>query len=221
MSISVIIPVLNEERSLDVLLEQLSEIDLIADIVIVDGGSVDNTLQIAASHQKVKIVETLKGRALQMNEGADNATSENLLFLHADSVLSQELIQELSNMVHEGKPGAFELSFDYNHWLYRVYARFSRLNWSIFTYGDQGLFIQKSLFLKLDGFKNIPIMEDLDMVRRIKREANFCKYPAKIITSSRRFEKNGIIRQQLLNIILVMAYYLGVKPQFLSRFYRY
>lgn len=221
MTISVVIPVLNEEKSLGTLLRQLSEIDLITEIIVVDGGSTDKTLRIAAEYKKVRIMETLKGRAVQMNTGAERASSEYLLFLHADSKLSDGLINELPSMLMTGKPGAFTLSFDQHHWLYRLYSNFSRLNWSLFTYGDQGLLIPKSLFVKLDGFKNIPIMEDLDMVRRIKMEADFCKYPAKIISSPRRFERSGILRQQMLNIFLVTGFYFGVSPQFLSRFYRY
>lgn len=221
MTISAIIPVLNEERSLGTLLDQLSEIDLVAEIIVVDGGSTDSTIEIATRKDKVTVVETVRGRAVQMNSGAEIATSQYLLFLHADSKLSDDLIHELPSVLKIGKPGAFTLSFDQHHWLYRLYSNFSKLNWSVFTYGDQGLLMPKSLFVKLGGFKNIPIMEDLDLVRRIKLEADFRKYPAKIITSSRRFQKNGIVGQQLLNIILVMVYYLGVSPQFLSRFYRY
>jgi rSAM/selenodomain-associated transferase 2 len=221
MTISAIIPVLNEERSLGTLLDQLSEIDLVAEIIVVDGGSTDSTIEIATRKDKVIVVETVRGRAMQMNSGAEMATSEYLLFLHADSKLSDELIHELPSIVKIGSPGAFTLSFDQHHWLYRLYSNFSKLNWSVFTYGDQGLFMPKSLFQKLSGFRNIPVLEDLDMVRRIKAEADFYKYPARIITSSRRFEKNGIIKQQVLNIILVAAFYFGASPQFLSRFYRY
>lgn len=221
MTISAIIPVLNEEKSLGALLDQLGDIDLVFEIIVVDGGSIDKTIEVAKRKDNVTVVESEKGRALQMNAGAERASSEYLLFLHADSKLSEGLIHELPSMINVGRPGAFTLSFDQHHWLYKLYSSFSRLNWSLFTYGDQGLFMPSSLFHKLGGFSDLPIMEDLDMVRRIKSKADFCKYPAKIITSSRRFEKNGIVKQQILNIILVAAFYFGASPQFLSRFYRY
>jgi hypothetical protein len=156
-----------------------------------------------------------------MNLGAAHAEKPFLLFLHADSTLSHNLIQVLPNLIKPNVAGSFRLSFDGSGLAYRCYSWFGQFNVALFTYGDMGLLVDKNLFKSIEGFKSIPIMEDVDIVRRLRTKVKFLKFQETITTSSRRFEANGVYLQQLVNILLVLGFYLKVKPQFLSRFYRY
>jgi rSAM/selenodomain-associated transferase 2 len=219
--ISVVIPTLNEEQCIGTLIDSLQDASIFSEVIVVDGGSTDSTLSILDKFLWVKVISAPKSRAQQMNEGAKLASGQYLLFMHADSYLSKEAINSLPQLIDNFKAGAFSLQFDGSGIILQLYAWFTKFNWTITTFGDQGLFIDKKLFKELRGFRNLPIMEDLDMVRRIKKKTKFQKFSASMITSSRRYEANGHIRQQLINIVLVLGFYLGVSPHFLSRFYRY
>ncbi len=219
MKLSVIIPTLNEEQHITQLLDSLQIVD--AEIIVCDGGSTDKTIELVDAYSSVNVINAKKGRANQMNAGAEEALGSTLLFLHADSILSKKAIESLPHLIKLAIPGAFQLKYDQTGWLLRVYEWFSKLNTSLTTFGDQGLLIEKRLFTELGGYKPYPIMEDLDLVRRIKRKTKFVKFNAAIVTSSRRFDAHGHFKQQMVNVFLVLGFYFGVSPQFLSRFYRY
>ena len=219
--ISVIIPTLNESLHIERLVNSLMGSSLIKQIIVVDGGSTDETVQIVQRIENALLIQTKAGRAIQMNEGAKVASFPFLLFLHADSYLSKSTLDYLDHATSESLTGAFSLKFDSDKLILNFYAWFSKRNWTLTTYGDQGLFVNRVLFEELNGFNEIPLFEDIDLVRRIKRKTSFKKFPVAIITSSRRFEKNGSLKQQLVNIALVTAYYLKISPHFLRRYYRY
>ncbi len=220
--ISVIIPALNEEKILDSLLKQLCSSSAYIEVIVVDGGSKDGTRDIVKNYPKVNLITSDKGRAIQMNKGAKFATGEILWFLHADSIVitqaGQLIDEELENHT---VAGSFYLKFNKNNFWLNLYSWMSRANCTIFTYGDQGIFLHKHVFDALGGFKDIPIMEDLDLVRRLKRIGYFSKLPYPVVTSARRFERNGMVYQEIKNLFLVMGYYLGLSPNFLARFYKY
>lgn len=221
-NISVVIPTLNEEKYIGQLLEQLQACALVNEMIISDGGSSDGTSQIAKSYSKVKLIQSERGRAVQMNNGAKVAKNEVLLFLHADSHLTKDGLNAIISSLKNGaEAGSFYLKFDINSFWLNLYSRMSRYNLSVFTYGDQGLFIKRELYNKIGGFKPLPIMEDLDIVRRAKRHGVFKKVNEPITTCARRFEKNGVVRQQVANIIMVSLYYCGVSPERLSKYYKY
>ena len=218
--VSIIIPTLNEENYIGQLLSQLNQVDRdMIEVIIIDGGSVDHTPGIVERHDYVNLILSKKGRAVQMNGGAKEAKGEYLLFLHADSVLPEELINDLVKI--ETESGSFKMKFTQKRFLYNFYSWFTSLNWTVFTYGDQGLWVKKSVFDKIGGFKEMPLLEDMEIVARLKKVSKFKKLPYSILTSSRRFASNGVIKQQLINILIVTAYYLGVSPHFLARYYRY
>ena len=190
------------------------------EIIVVDGGSKDRTAQVVSTYGGVQILESLKGRAIQLNTGALQAKGELLWFLHADSRFEANTLRRLLVQIMKSDcSGSCFLKFDKKGFWYNLYSEFSKLNWSVFTYGDQGIFVKKSLFLELGCYRQIPIMEDIDLVRRIRRKCTFKKLDLPIITSARRFEQNGVVRQELKNITLVLLYLLGVSPYFLKRFY--
>ncbi|MDX1628625.1 MAG: TIGR04283 family arsenosugar biosynthesis glycosyltransferase [Fulvivirga sp.] len=218
--ISVIIPTYNEEKYLGALLSDLNHSEAVSQVIVVDGGSTDETMAVAR-FSKAEVYSARKGRSHQMNFGAQKARNEFLLFLHADSRINHNGLLMALELMKAGEAGSFYLSFDSRNRLLRLYAYCSKLNHALFTYGDQGLFLSKSLFKDLNGFKAIPIMEDIDMVQRIKRLGKFSKLNYPLVSSPRRFERHGVVMQQLRNILLVLAYLLGVSPKYLARFYTY
>ncbi len=218
--ISVIIPTLNEANTIVNLVADLKHCDAITQIIVVDGGSSDGTQEIC-ERLEMTILVSDRGKSNQMNKGATIANNDHLLFLHADSRISAESLNTLQQAIHQYEAGCFYLEFDKIGWLYSQYTYFSRFNSTLFTYGDQGLFVRKDVFQQVGGYTEIPIMEDIDMVQKLKRIVGFKKLKVPIITSSRRFESVGIIKQQLINICLVLLYKCGVKPKVLKKYYPY
>jgi rSAM/selenodomain-associated transferase 2 len=218
--IEVIIPTLNEAAHLETLLSDLSAREEDVRITVVDGGSTDGTWEIA-SRFPVRRLRAPRGRASQMNAGASGATGEILLFLHADTLPPPDAFHRVAEVLADPgvAGGSFRLAFDRSDpWLV-VYAFFSRINHPLFTYGDQALFVRREAFARLGGFREIPIMEDVEIQRRLRRAGRFVKLPEPVVTSARRFVEMGPIRQQLLNVGLVALYHLGVAPARLKRLY--
>ena len=217
--ISVIIPVLNEEETITWLLQDLALQEVDHEIIVVDGGSTDQTLTVLQRFD-VRVIRSEQGRANQMNVGASMAGGDILWFLHADSRVYKNSMEKIIETCEKGhQAGTFYLKFDKKGFWYSFYSKMSQINWSIFTYGDQGIFMTKELFISLKGYRSIPIMEDLDLVLRIKRKSKMEKLNLPVITSARRFEKNGVVWQELKNVVLVLLYLIGISPFFLKRYY--
>ncbi len=220
--ISVIIPVLNESTTIGTCLSHLEEQDESYEIVVVDGGSHDLTREIVEGYPDVKWLSCkTASRASQMNYGASFATGEILLFLHADTLLPVDGLTMIRDFLGRAGvvAGSFSLGFDHQNCLLRLYARFSRINHILFTYGDQGLFMSRRVFEYIGGFSEIPLMEDVEIQKALRTIGRFVKIPHSVITSARRFHQNGIIRQQFLNIRLVLQYHCGVSPERLKESY--
>jgi rSAM/selenodomain-associated transferase 2 len=218
--ISVIIPALNEADNILNTIESVKQQDQSAEIIVVDGGSVDGTLEIARSHATV--IGSPRGRAAQMNAGARAATGEVLLFLHSDSVLAPGALAQLQKTLDNPRVvgGSFTLAFDIDHFWLRFYAFCSTIDWLCFRYGDQGIFVRRSIFEVMGGYAEIPLMEDIDLMRRLPRYGRrflIRHYP--VTTSARRFWEHGVVRQEALNVILVGLWFLGVKPHTLAKWY--
>lgn len=221
--ISIVIPVLNESQNIESCLFRLKKQIKHHEIVVIDGGSDDNTLDIVRSFTGVKWLCSPPGRGKQMNRGAEVTEGDLLLFLHADTCLPPRGLERIETLMAQGGivAGSFSLSFDEPNSLLKLYALFSRINHILFTYGDQGLFMKRHIFERIGGFQEIPIMEDVEIQMRLRKIGRFVKIYQPVITSARRFLTYGIIKQQCLNIGLVSLYHTGFSPVWLKRFYEY
>ena len=221
--ISIIIPVLNESQTIGSCLFRLREQIDHHEIVVADGGSNDDTLDIVRAFSDVKWLCSPAGRGNQMKKGAEAAEGDLLLFLHADTCLPPGGLARIETlMAQEGiVAGSFSLSFEEPNFLLKLYALFSRINHLLFTYGDQGLFMTRRIYEWIGGFQEIPIMEDVEIQKRLRKMGRFVKIRQPVVTSARRFLTYGIIKQQFLNIGLVFLYHAGFSPFWLKRFYVY
>jgi rSAM/selenodomain-associated transferase 2 len=221
--ISVVIPVLNESEMIGRCLERLGEQIGPHEIVVVDGGSTDHTPDIVDTFPGVRCLRCpTAGRSNQMNHGADAAAGQILLFLHSDTFLPPGGLTMIETGLARAKivAGSFSLRFDCHHVLLRLFARLSRINHTLFTYGDQGLFMTRRVFECVGGFKEIPLMEDVEIQKRLRKLGGFMKIDQPVVTSARRFQSRGIIRQQLRNTILVLLYHAGISPGRLKPYYK-
>jgi rSAM/selenodomain-associated transferase 2 len=190
--ISIIIPTLNEALNISsTILHLVNERDAanINEIIIADGGSADNTIEFAKNTKAKTVVVAGLNRAAQMNDGAAIASGKILFFLHADSVpapgFSEKIIVAFNNQFHSG---CFRLAFDHDHWFLKANAWFTRFNINGVRFGDQGLFATKEVFEKCSGFNERPfIMEDQEIIRRLKRFSLFKVIDSTIVTSARKY----------------------------------
>jgi rSAM/selenodomain-associated transferase 2 len=221
--ISVIIPTLNERATVGPMLNDLLKQHGGFEIIVSDGGSSDGTLDVVSRFPEVKVETSPQGRGMQMNEGANVACGDIFLFLHADTSIPPGALNVVEEVLVDSSvvAGSFTLSFDLPSFFLRLYSLFSQINHILFTYGDQGLFLRSHTFRRIGGFKDIPIMEDVEIQKRLRSLGRFVKIRRPVTTSARRFVTYGILRQQILNISLVFLYHLGADTSCLARFYGY
>ncbi len=219
--ITIIIPVLNEANTITATLAHLKNASNI-EIIVVDGGSKDETIALAKSCG-VQVISSGLGRATQMNIGATVATGDILLFLHADTRIPSNF-DILIRQALAGNPiaGAFELKIDANLRGIRLIEKMVNLRSHLFSlpYGDQGIFIWSKVFHQIGGFPDLPIMEDFVFIRHLKKLGKIEIIPQPAITSGRRWQKLGVIKTTLINQLMIIGYFLGVSPLQLARWYR-
>jgi rSAM/selenodomain-associated transferase 2 len=220
--ISVIIPTLDEAQQLTAaVLTALAGENI--EVIVADGGSTDGTRQ-RALHLGVRLIETAPGRARQMNAGAAGAAGEILLFLHADTRLpvgfDTSVRQALARPGVAG--GAFSLRIDAPGRLIRwIEAGANRRSQRLgLPYGDQGIFLSADVFRALEGFPDLPIMEDFVLVRRLGRLGKVVVLDHRILTSGRRWQRRGALKATIINQLVVAGFFLGMAPDRLARFYR-
>lgn len=221
--ISVIIPVLNEAPRLPALLRELQHLLPGAELVVVDGGSTDGSREAAAGVPGVRVLTAPRGRARQMNAGAAVATGDVLLFLHADTRLPLEAAAAIGAALADPAVagGRFELRLDSPRLPFRVIE--ALINWrsrvtGIAT-GDQALFVRAATFRALGGFPDIPLMEDVEFSRRLKRAGRVARLGARVVTAARKWEQEGVWRTVLLMWRLRFLYFAGADPAKLYRRY--
>jgi rSAM/selenodomain-associated transferase 2 len=220
--ISIIIPVLNEAAIIQPILEKLQG-NANLEIIVIDGGSRDNTAVIAQA-TGVKTITVSGGRSAQMNAGAKIAEGEILLFLHLDTNLPANFVDLITQTLKHPRviAGAFELAIQGEAKSLRWIEIFVKLRSHLLSlpYGDQAIFITKQAFADIGGFPDLPIMEDFELIQRLKRQGKIAIAPGTVITSGRRWQKLGVWRTTFINQLIIAGYYLGVSPQKLSDFYR-
>lgn len=221
MRLSVVIPVLNEGNGIQPLLSSLQSIRAQGhEIIVVDGGSNDATIALAKPLSD-RVVISSRGRAPQMNAGAAVASGNVLFFLHADSQLPGNFIELIVDAMNHSRWGRFDIRLSGDRFLFRVVEWFmnQRSRSSGISTGDQGLFVTRELFDAVGGFPAIALMEDIAITKKLRKfEAPICLV-TKIITSSKRWEKNGAWHTIWLMWRLRYAYWRGADPAHLARIY--
>ncbi|HEX7504253.1 MAG TPA: TIGR04283 family arsenosugar biosynthesis glycosyltransferase [Syntrophales bacterium] len=225
-SVSVIIPVLHEAHQLDSLLDHLYLMadNLPVEVIVVDGSPDGETLR-AISREGVTLLTAPAGRALQMNAGAAAASGDFLLFLHADTRLPRGAFRRIAEALSDGRyvAGAFDLRYGSRRPSIRLIAGMAciRSRLTRIPYGDQAQFFRRDCFEILGGFSDIPLMEDVEIMLRIKEQGDrIFILPEPVVTSARRQEKEGIVRCTLRNWSIVTLYCMGMSPERLVRFYK-
>ncbi len=208
--ISVIIPVLNEEHALPTTLKRVQEQLESNQIIVVDGGSDDNTCQIIREQNNVLLINSDRGRAVQMNIGAYHASGDWLLFLHADTLLPENALKTIKTLDCNSRirAGCFHQRFSKDHWFLRFVSWLHnwRCNRSRIIYGDQAMFIKQELFEQIGGFPENEILEDVLISELIVQQTTPILLADEVITSSRKFEQNGIYKS-FFDIFVIMSCY--------------
>lgn len=229
-TISIIIPVLNEAATIEATLTRVQNASEV-EVIVVDGGSRDETVVIANHLSKIlapslpiRVISTAAGRANQMNAGAAVATGDILLFLHADThlptgfeALVRQALQNPGTVA-----GAFELRIDAQLRGLRLVEKMVNVRSHFFSmpYGDQAIFLKATVFHEIGSFPNLPIMEDFELIRRMKRQGRIMIVPAPVMTSGRRWQKLGVVKTTMINQLIITGYFLGIPPSQLVLWYR-
>lgn len=225
-AISIILPVLNEADGINEIISHLRALDpeSHSEIIVVDADPKGSTIS-AINDGAVHKIMSEQGRARQMNRGAQIASGDVLLFLHADTVLppnASPLIREYMNG-NLFVAGAFDLGFNTRRKIFRITEMyvFLRTRLTKVPFGDQAIFVRRRYFENIGGYQDIPIMEDVELMKRIRRlGGRICIIPVKVSTSPRRYEQEGILFCMLRNWALQLLYTFGVSPERLAKLYK-
>jgi rSAM/selenodomain-associated transferase 2 len=220
MKYSVVIPTLNAEEFLDRCLSSVKRARKEVEIIVVDGSSTDRTYE-RACKEGVLFEHSLPRRGYQLNQGAKRASGEIILFLHADTFLPSDAFSVIDASFddHAVNLATFQLKFDHDHWLLRLYGKMSKIDSLWTTFGDQCIVVRKDFFEYLGGFPDWPLFEDVEFLRNARQEVKVNILDSEVVTSSRKFVRNGMLKQQIKNGWLICQYLKGVPPEKL--FYEY
>ena len=221
-TVSVIVPTLNEEQSIKLTLEALTHAASNIEVIVVDGGSKDATIELAR-HSGARVITSARGRGIQMHNGARAARAQVLLFLHADTTIPLGAINRITELLARDQlaiGGNCDIRFDgHSHaarlmtWLYPKLEKIG------LCYGDSGIFVRASVYEEIGGFKPFPIFEDVDLVSRLKRRGRMVHLPIAVVTSSRRFEKRSFALTFARWAVMQGLYWIGIPPRLLNQFY--
>ncbi len=224
MNISVIIPTLNEAEVIGELIIFIvsNSNGFVGEVIVVDGNSADNTIEIAAQAGAKVLLSNKRSRAAQMNKGAQESIFDLLYFVHADVKLDKEFAKDIMEAIESGyDAGCYRYQFDSPRRILKVNAYFTRFNRIMCRGGDQTLFIRKNIFNSLRGFnEGYVIMEDYDLIQRIQKKFNFYIIPKNILVSARKYETNSWIRVQCANLTVFIMYFLRRPPEKMAWWYK-
>lgn len=221
MLVSIIVPTLNEEAHIVDNVRNLEQLSGEKEIIVVDGGSSDQTTTLVSA-QNVRVLEASPGRGPQMHAGALASAGDVLWFVHADTVPSLQALEEIRNSLQKDAVvgGNFGLVFDGpSRAARRLTAIYPLLRILGLCYGDSGIFVRREVYFKIGGFAPLPLFEDLDLLRRLRRVGKFIHLNCRMVASSRRFEQRNFALVWLHWTALQLLYWCGVSPNWLSRWY--
>ncbi len=222
VNISVIIPVVNEAENLGKAIES-AKVAGAFEVIVVDGGSSDQSCAIATVCG-AQLIKTSPGRGIQLQAGAQVATGDVLLFLHADNRLAKESCQQIAEAFADTNVlfGGFRQQIDAIGYRYRFleFGNAFRAKWLGVIYGDQAIFVCRETLAAVGGIPELPLMEDVELMRRLRRRGKRVLLDGPLRISARRWQRHGVFRQTLRNWTLLVAYFLGVSPGTLSGWYR-
>ena len=223
LRVSVVIPALDEAANLAALLPALAAALPAADVIVADGGSADGTPEMVARAGAARLVTAPRGRARQMNAGARAARGDVLLFLHADTRLPPGAGPAIAAALADPRVvgGRFDVRFDNGAPAFRMIAALMNLRsrWSGISTGDQAIFVRRRVFESLGGYADIPLMEDVELTRRLKRAGRLAALRLPVTTAARKWEREGVVRTILLMWTLRLLYACGVPPRRLHGWY--
>lgn len=218
-------PTLNEEVALRKLAEELYEcrrkVDFSTECIVADGGSSDKTIRVCQEYG-IKVVSTGIGRGRQLSGGAEAASGEIFLFLHADSSINDHHCRKAVELAERHViAGGFHLRFNSSHPILKIAEKINRIRFSLTNviYGDHGIFISRKNYYLAGGFSTQPLFEDVEFSKRLRKIGRICLANPPIITSSRRFDAGGVLRTYLKMACLHTLYWYGVAPERLSKWY--
>lgn len=221
--LSVIIPVVNEAPNLERLLPDLPDKCPGAEVIVVDGGSTDETLQVVGRFPFARPIMSPRGRARQMNAGVHEAQGEVLLFLHADAVLPHGASEAIRGALADPDTvgGRFDINLESSRLAMQVIAFFMNLRSRLtrIATGDHAIFVRQKIFAEMGGYPNIPLMEDVEFTKRLKRRGRIACLPLRVTASVRKWEQEGLLRTVLLMWTLRFLYFFGVSPARLHLLY--
>ena len=220
--ISVVIPVLNEEDNLKLLLPVLVSLETTVQIIVSDGGSRDGSRCVTDSFAGVEWVSGSRGRGAQLNRGASRARGDVLVFLHADTIPSPGAVEGVAELlqVHRAHFGAFRLRFNPPTWLPSTLAVMTAFASPWCCFGDQGIFCRADFFWVTGGFPETELLEDVHWVRRAGGRGRMVRSPRWVSTSSRRFQQVGGVRMSLRNLSILVRDLFGQDPARLAALYQ-
>ena len=223
--VSVIVPVLDEASALPGVLDHLASLPGRFEVLVADGGSADGSAEVARAHPLgARVIDAPRGRARQLNAAAEQAGGDALVFLHADSRLPRGAWDSVARALadHRTLGGAFALRFDGRDSFSRVLtAWYAVQRRAGIYYGDSTIWVRAPTFAALGGFRDLPIMDDYDFVRRMERRGRTVTLPGPALTSARRWRAQGVTRTVFSWVVIRWLYVMGVPPELLAALYRH